>query len=60
MHLADCFELYSVCPEVESGISIPRPPIELVKFQKGLGRDDASLDVTNQLAGGWFKFFIWF
>ncbi len=52
LHLADCFVLYSVCPEVESGLSIPRPPIELVKCPNGLkalGRDDSSLDVASQL-----------
>lgn len=46
------FELYPVCPEVESGLSIPRPPIELVQFPKRikvLGRDNSSLDVTDQL-----------
>lgn len=46
------FDLNSICPEVESGLSIPREPIELIQYSnklKVLGRDDSSIDVTGQL-----------
>lgn len=50
--LSKNFQLTPLCPEVESGLTIPRPPIELIKYPKGvkvLGRDDRSIDVTDQL-----------
>jgi len=50
--LAENFELHSICPEVESGLSVPRAPVELVQYSKRLkaqGRDDLSVDVTDQL-----------
>lgn len=50
--LAAKFQLVPVCPEVESGMPVPRPPIELVRYPheiKVLGRDNSSLDVTQQL-----------
>jgi len=48
-NLASEFELVSVCPEVEAGGSVPRPPIELIRFEhevKAVGRDDSSIDMT--------------
>ncbi len=44
------FQLIPVCPEVEAGLSIPRPPVQLtgsIKNPKLTGRDDHSIDVTN-------------
>ncbi len=42
-----------VCPEVEAGLSVPRPPVELVQNQNGiisvLGKKERLLDVTPQL-----------
>jgi uncharacterized protein YbgA (DUF1722 family)/uncharacterized protein YbbK (DUF523 family) len=46
------FEYVAVCPEVEVGMGIPRPPIHLVgkpNSPKALGFDDSSLDVTAVL-----------
>ena len=43
------FDLIAVCPEVEAGLSIPRPPVQLtdsIRHPKLTGRDDASVDVT--------------
>ena len=48
--LSQLFELIPVCPEVEAGLSIPRPPVQLtgsIKNPKLSGRDDRSIDVTN-------------
>ena len=46
-------EILPVCPEVEAGFSIPRPPIQLVftveQALKVVGRDDPALDVTQPL-----------
>lgn len=41
--------LLPVCPEVGAGLSIPRPPVQLVQLGAALharGRDNAALDVT--------------
>ena len=48
--LSQLFELIPVCPEVEAGLSIPRPPVQLtgsIKNPKLTGRDDRSIDVTD-------------
>jgi len=48
--LGPLFELVPVCPEVEAGLSIPRPPVQLtgsIKNPKLTGRNDHSIDVTN-------------
>ncbi len=48
--LSPFFELVPVCPEVEAGLSIPRPPVQLtgsIKNPKLTGRDDPSIDVTD-------------
>ncbi len=40
------------CPEVDAGLGVPRPPVQLVKTKKNtkaLGVNDKSLDVTDQL-----------
>ena len=47
--LGEIFELFPVCPEVEAGLSVPRPPVQLtgsIQKPKLTGRDDPSLDVT--------------
>ena len=46
---SEIFRLVPVCPEVEAGLCIPRPPVELtgsIENPKLTGRDDPSLDVT--------------
>lgn len=48
--LNDIFELVPVCPEVEAGLTIPRPPVQLtgsLENPRLTGRDDPSIDVTN-------------
>ena len=47
------FEFIPVCPEVEAGLSIPRPPVQLsgsIKQPRLLGRDDPSIDITEQMS----------
>lgn len=44
------FTLVPVCPEVEAGLSIPRPPVQLtvsIKNPKLTGRDDPTIDITD-------------
>ena len=48
--LGEIFELVAVCPEVEAGLSIPRPPVRLtgsVENPKLTGRDDPDIDITD-------------
>ena len=48
--LSRIFEFLPVCPEVEAGLSIPRPPVRLtgsITNPRITGRDDPSLDVTE-------------
>ena len=48
--LNQLFELIPVCPEVEAGLSVPRPPVQLtgnIENPKLTGRDDPSIDVTD-------------
>ena len=48
--LRETFTLIPVCPEVEAGLSIPRPPVQLtgsIENPKLIGRDDPSVDVTE-------------
>lgn len=48
--LSQLFELVPVCPEVEAGLGIPRPPVQLtasIEQPRLTGRDDASIDVTD-------------
>ena len=48
--LGKLFELIPVCPEVEAGLSVPRPPVQLtgsVTSPRLTGRDDASIDITE-------------
>jgi len=48
--LGKLFNLVPVCPEVEAGLSVPRPPVQLsgsIKNPKLIGRDDPTIDATN-------------
>jgi uncharacterized protein YbbK (DUF523 family) len=48
--LGKIFKLIAVCPEVEAGLSIPRPPVQLtcnIENPKLTGRDDPSIDITG-------------
>ena len=48
--LSEQFELIPICPEVEAGLSIPRPPVQLsgsIEHPRLIGRDDHSIDVTE-------------
>ena len=48
--LGQLFELVAVCPEVEAGLSIPRPPVQLtgsIENPKLTGRDNPSIDITD-------------
>ena len=48
--LTPIFEFLPICPEVEAGLSVPRPPVQLtgsIENPKLTGRDDAAIDVTD-------------
>ena len=48
--LAELFELIPVCPEVEAGLSIPRPPVQLsgsIEQPRLIGRDNPDIDITE-------------
>ena len=48
--LATHFELIPICPEVEAGLPIPRPPVQLtgsIEQPRLIGRDDTSIDITE-------------
>ena len=48
--LNDIFKLVPVCPEVEAGLGVPRPPVQLtasIENPKIIGRNDSSLDITD-------------
>ena len=50
--MGELFELIPFCPEVEIGLSIPRPPINLVSVSGDIhvrGVNDPSHDVTDAL-----------
>lgn len=52
--LTDAVELLPICPEVGAGMSVPRPPVQLVRAAtsaapRALGRDDKQLDATQAL-----------
>ena len=51
--LSSHLNLLTICPEVGAGLSVPRPPVQLVRTQKGIeviGRDDKTLNVTAALS----------
>ena len=44
--------MIKVCPEVEIGLSVPRPPVQLMGklgVLKMIGRDDPSIDITSNM-----------
>lgn len=46
------FNLLAICPEVEIGLSVPRPAVQLTgnpQHPKMTGRDDDSIDVTSAM-----------
>lgn len=46
------FNVIAVCPEVEIGLSVPRPPVQLsgdLDNIKLTGRDDSSIDITEPM-----------
>ena len=46
------FQSIAVCPEVEIGLSVPRPPVQLCSDGNNLtitGRDDPSIDITSPM-----------
>ncbi len=48
----DLFELVPVCPEVEAGLPVPRPPVQLtggIDDPRMTGRDNPELDVSEQM-----------
>lgn len=48
--LSKLFDLVPVCPEVEAGLGIPRPPVQLtgdLQNPSMIGRDNPALDVTD-------------
>ena len=51
-YLTEQLALISCCPEVATGLGIPRPPVQLVQLGdqiQALGRDDPDLNVTTSL-----------
>jgi uncharacterized protein YbbK (DUF523 family) len=47
--LGELFQLVPVCPEVEAGLSVPRPPVQLsgsIDHPMVTGRDEPELDVS--------------
>jgi uncharacterized protein YbbK (DUF523 family) len=51
--LGQLFEFVPVCPEVEAGLGVPRPPVRLtasIENPKITGRDDPAIDVTEIMA----------
>lgn len=50
--LAELFELVAICPEVEAGLGVPRPPVQLsgdIAQPRLTGRDQADLDITERM-----------
>jgi len=50
--LRDCFEFVPICPEVEAGLGLPRPPVRLVgdiERPRAVGVRKPGLDVTEVL-----------
>lgn len=50
--LSKLFELVPICPEVEAGLGVPRPAVQLTEDPSSpnvTGRDDPSLDITLQM-----------
>lgn len=46
------FNVLAVCPEVEIGLGVPRPPVQLYGTRDIIevrGRDDAAIDITHNI-----------
>jgi uncharacterized protein YbbK (DUF523 family) len=46
------FEFIAVCPEVEIGLTVPRPAVQLsgnTKSPKMTGRDNATIDISDEI-----------
>lgn len=46
------FQTIALCPEVEIGLTVPRPPVQLsgdINNLRLTGRDDASIDITHAM-----------
>ena len=46
------FNVVTVCPEVEIGLSVPRPPVQLYGTRNNIEvrvRDDRSIDITDKI-----------
>ncbi len=57
--LAKIVTLIPVCPEVEAGLAVPRPPVKLVELSDGihaLGVASRQLDVTQKLRSFSFQY----
>jgi len=51
-HMQQYFNLLAVCPEVEMGLSVPRPAVQLTgdpQHPRMTGRDDDAIDVTEAM-----------
>ncbi|ORU92008.1 MAG: hypothetical protein A6F70_01620 [Cycloclasticus sp. symbiont of Bathymodiolus heckerae] len=52
LQLSKHYQLVPICPELESGLLVPRPPVELIQHKnelRAIGRDNPSIDVTQRL-----------
>lgn len=51
-HMQQHFELLAVCPEVEIGLGVPRPALQLSgdpKHPQMTGRDNSSINITSAM-----------
>ena len=51
-HLGQHVELIAICPEVEIGLSVPRPPVQLSgnpERPQMTGRDNPGIDITQAM-----------
>ncbi|MBT4838174.1 MAG: DUF523 domain-containing protein [Methylococcales bacterium] len=49
---SEYFHFVNICPEVEAGMTVPRPPIQVVEFdqiRQVVGREDQSINVTQPI-----------
>ena len=54
-------DIVSVCPEVEIGLGVPRTPINLVKYEKGIKvvQDTTGIDLSEEMVSfsqGYLRF----
>ena len=51
-HIQQHFDLVSICPEVEIGLSVPRPAVQLTGnplYPQMTGRDNPSINITDAM-----------